>query len=49
MTLTELCEEFDKNFDPANPKPADILYCIKKYNGRKYEFKVRVCRDKVYI
>ena len=49
MTLTELCEEFGKNFDPANPKPADILYCIKKYNGRKYEFKVRACRDKVYI
>ena len=35
MTLSELCEAFEKTFDPANPQEKDLLYCINTYGGKK--------------
>ena len=35
MTLSELCEAFEKTFDPANPQKKDLLYCINTYGGKK--------------
>ena len=35
MTLSELCEAFEKTFDPSNPQLKDLLYCINTYGGKK--------------
>jgi ELL-associated factor len=44
MTSIELHEEFNKNFDPADPQPSDVIYCIQAYNSQsKHKLKMVGC------